>query len=66
MDLQFEGDDFSDNDLEGLGATGEGVNEAQRLARKKKLAQLVQEQVGKKLRAVHGSVVIRSHGKVKK
>ena len=63
MDINFEGDDFSDDDLTELGAAGEGVDADQRRARKKKLAAIVKDRCNKKLRGSNGTGVRRAHGK---
>jgi hypothetical protein len=63
MDFKFDGDEFSDDDLDELGAAGEGVGGEERAARKKKLAQLVQERCNKKLRGAGGAGVKRNHAK---
>jgi hypothetical protein len=63
VEFSFREDEFSDNDLSVLGATGDGIDAEQRLERKQKLASLVQESCNKKLRSMHGTGIRRKCSK---
>jgi hypothetical protein len=63
MEFTFDGADVSDDDLEALGAAGDGVNVEQRLERKHQLARIIEQQCRKKMRNAQGGGVRRTHGK---